>query len=225
MSIFSKNKQKKRILNAAIVDLRNYTAAALDNIGLINAATVLIPINPSPDVIESYSNIKVKNIANELSVDKDALISEISGITIIDENNYDPNIIYSTSGTVFIKKFDMDTPVRLITSGITLYEKGAKLQFIAISGIAYELGFVVEHTKTFGNSMEFDNRFIELLEDNTLIICGNSITFSPDVEEETLLNKNIHFAAGNTIKCSKKIKSVIQTKSTLARKLSIYDEK
>lgn len=224
MSIFSKNKEKKNIINSAVVDLRNYTADALDNIKIINAATVLISANPEPDMIEAYSNIKVKNIANEVSVNADVTVSEFSGITVLDKNNYSQDTIFLTSGIILVKKCDAEESVKLITSGVTLYEKGAKVNFISTSGISHELDFEAEHTKTYAHNTEFDNRFIELLEDNTVILCGGSISFAEDVEEQTLLSKNIHFAAGQSITCSKKIKSAVQMKSTLGRKLSVYEK-
>ena len=64
MSLFKKKnpENKKNEINAASVDLRNYTANALREIDRINAAVIIIPKNPDNELIEAYASIDRKSV-------------------------------------------------------------------------------------------------------------------------------------------------------------------
>ena len=219
MSLFKKKnpENKKNEINAASVDLRNYTANALREIDRINAAVIIISKNPDSELIEAYASIKEKNFAEELTlVDKESLIN-MSGIKTISNNLEDENGIYVVSGITIIK--GLTKPIRMIASGITVMDKDSKVNFISKSGITAEVNFSISEAKIFSKDIELDNRFIELLPDCSVVLGCGDIVFNKDVTEESIISKNIYFIAAKNIECSKKIRSAVMAKSLITNKI------
>ncbi len=210
MSLFKKKnpENKKNEINAASVDLRNYTANALREIDRINAAVIIIPKNPDSELIEAYASIKEKNFAEELTLDDNESLINMSGIKTISNNLEDENGIYVVSGITIIK--GLTKPIRMIVNGITVMDKDSKVNFISKSGITAEVNFSISEAKIFSKDIELDNRFIELLPD---------IVFNKDVTEESIISKNIYFIAAKNIECSKKIRSAVMAKSLITNKI------
>lgn len=219
MSLFRKKnpENKKNVINAASIDLRSYTANALREIDEINAADVILPKNPDSEFIEAYAAIKQKNIADELVLNEDEYLIEMSGIKTISNNLEDENGIYSVSGITVIK--GLTNPIRMIASGITVIDKDSRVNFISKSGITAEVNFAISEAKIFSKDVELDNRFIELLPDGSVILGSNDIIFNKDVTEESIISKNIYFIAAKNIECSKKIRSAVMAKSLVANKI------
>lgn len=212
MSLFKKNE-----INAASIDLRNYTANALREIDRINAAVIIIPKNPDSELIEAYASIKEKNFAEELTLDDNESLINMSGIKTISNNLEDENGIYVVSGITIIK--GLTKPIRMIASGITVMDKDSKVNFISKSGITAEVNFSISEAKIFSKDIERDNRFIELLPDCSVVLGCGDIVFNKDVTEESIISKNIYFIAAKNIECSKKIRSAVMAKSLITNKI------
>lgn len=219
MSLFKKKnpENKKNEINAANVDLRNYTANALREIDRINAAVIIIPKNPDNELIEAYASIKEKNFAEELTLDDNESLINMSGIKTISNNLEDENGIYVISGITIIK--GLTKPIRMIASGITVMDKDSKVNFISKSGITAEVNFSISEAKIFSKDIELDNRFIELLPDCSVVLGCGDIVFNKDVTEESIISKNIYFIAVKNIECSKKIRSAVMAKSLITNKI------
>ncbi len=219
MSLFKKKnpENKKNEINAASVDLRNYTANALREIDRINAAVIIIPKNPDSELIEAYASIKEKNFAEELTLDDNESLINMSGIKTISNNLEDENGIYVVSGITIIK--GLTKPIRMIVSGITVMDKDSKVNFISKSGITAEVNFSISEAKIFSKDIELDNRFIELLPDCSVVLGCGDIVFNKDVTEESIISKNIYFIAAKNIECSKKIRSAVMAKSLITNKI------
>lgn len=219
MSLFKKKnpENKKNEINAANVDLRNYTANALREIDRINAAVIIIPKNPDNELIEAYASIKEKNFAEELTLDDNESLINMSGIKTISNNLEDENGIYVVSGITIIK--GLTKPIRMIASGITVMDKDSKVNFISKSGITAEVNFSISEAKIFSKDIELDNRFIELLPDCSVVLGCGDIVFNKDVTEESIISKNIYFIAAKNIECSKKIRSAVMAKSLITNKI------
>jgi hypothetical protein len=218
MSLIRKKGSNKTVINVAILDLRNYTPSALGKINMINCATVILPTNPTDEFMEAYAGIKVKNIATTISLDKEVKISFLDGIDDLQKNNVDNNTVYIVSGVTAIRIPYSEKPLRVISSGVVIYEKDANVDFIYQSGVAVSVDFTIEHIKSFPNKATIDNNFIEILKENTVVLCGNKLTFANDVNADTLLSKNLFFVSGNEIISSKEIYSVIQSISTVGNR-------
>ncbi|MDE5973889.1 MAG: hypothetical protein K2G73_04375 [Eubacterium sp.] len=219
MSLFKKKtpEKKENEINAANVDLRNYTPNALKEIERINAAVVILPKNPDNELIEAYAAIKEKNFAVELVLDEDEYLIEMSGIKTISNNLEDENGIYDVSGITVIK--GLTKPIRMIASGITVIDKDSRVNFISKSGITAEVNFTISEAKIFSKDIELDNRFIELLPDCSVVVGSGDIIFNKDVVEESIIGKSIYFIACKNIECSKKIRSAVMAKSLVANKI------
>lgn len=221
MSLFrNKNKStenKKNEINAAVIDLRSYSANALREIDIINSAVVIMPKNPDNEFIEAYTAIKEKNIAQEITLDENEQLINMSGIKTISDNVTDENGVYDVSGITVIK--GLTKPIKMIASGITVIDKGSNVSFITKSGITANVDFSITDAKIFSKDVELDNRFIELMPDCSVIVCSGDIIFNKDVCEESILGKNICFITGKNIECSKKIRSAVITKSIVTNKI------
>lgn len=218
----NENSEKSSVMNVATADFRSYTPSALDSIKHLNAATVLLPKNPTAEFTESYARIK-KNVATELYIDGDVQVSTVNGVSVIDETVSESNNLYFINGMAFIKKHASDKPISIITNGVAVWEKGTKINLLTTNGIVAELEFEAEHIKTFPARCEFDKEFIEMLKDNTVVLCGGRVIFEKDVTSKSLLEKNIHFAVGGRISCDKSIRSAVQMVCTAGGKIA--DEK
>lgn len=221
MSLFrNKNKNtenKKNIINAATIDLRSYTANALREIDEINAAVVIMPKNPDGEFIEAYAAIKEKNISEEIMLDENEHLTDMSGINIISDNIVDENGIYVVSGINVIKS--LTKPIKMIASGITITDSISNVSFISISGKTANVDFAISNAKIFTRDVKLDNRFIELMPDCSVVVCSCDIIFNKDVCEETILSKNICFFTSANIECSKNIRSAVMTKSIVTNKI------
>lgn len=216
------NSEKSSVMNVATVDFRSYTPQALEGIKLLNAATVFLPKNPTPEFTESYARIR-KNVATELYIDGDVQISTVNGVSVIDETASENNNIYFINGVALIKKQVSDNPISIMTNGVTIWEKGTKINSLSNNGIVAEIEFKAEHIKFFPARCEFDKEFIEMLKENTVVLCGGRVIFEKDVTSKSLLEKNIYFAVGGRISCDKSIKSAVQMVCTAGGKIA--DEK
>lgn len=76
MSLFRKKNAEaqdadryKNMFNTPLLDLRHYSPAALKNIKMLNAATVILPEKPYEALMEAYGSIPIKNVADEIFTD------------------------------------------------------------------------------------------------------------------------------------------------------------
>ena len=83
------------------------------------------------------------------------------------------------------------------------------------------MDFDEDKMKFFSNEVEVDADFIRNLEIGTLVAAGNTMTISAEVTEETIINNDIKFFAGNTIKCSAEIKGCIQARSVVGNRIEV----
>ena len=178
---------------------------------------IIIPKNPDSELIEAYASIKEKNFAEELTLDDNESLINMSGIKTISNNLEDENGIYVVSGITIIK--GLTKPIRMIVSGITVMDKDSKVNFISKSGITAEVNFSISEAKIFSKDIELDNRFIELLPDCSVVLGCGDIVFNKDVTEESIISKNIYFIAAKNIECSKKIRSAVMAKSLITNKI------
>ena len=75
-------KKKQSIEAQAVVDLREYTPQALNNIKSIEAfALLILPENPSSEFIEAFSKIKLDAVGFTLNLANDKKIAMFNGVT------------------------------------------------------------------------------------------------------------------------------------------------
>lgn len=209
----------KKTVNAAMLDLRDYTPQALEKIRFINAAIIILPEEAEPEFYTAYAGIRI-NAATTLRLPKNKQFTNLNGLTEI--NHYTENIVQS-NGVLIIYKIETDTPIDIISNGILVYDPETKINFINDNGVAIKSPFEIEHLKGFSNKTSLNSQFFESLDDNTVIASGNSITIESDVEVSLLKARKIFIAAGNKIECSKKIIGYIQTISAVGNKIEAYD--
>lgn len=211
----------KKTINSSTLDLRSYTAESLKKIRFINASIIILPENAAPEFYTAYANIKI-NAAATLRLPDNKQISMHNGMAEI--NHYTDDIIM-TNGIAIIHKIECDEPIKLFSNGVIIYDPDTKINVIHDNGVTIKAPFSLENVKSFSNKVSLNSQFFESLDNNTIIVCGNSIKIEEDVEVSLLKSKTIFIAAGNKIECSEKIIGYIQTISAVGNKIEAYDQR
>lgn len=219
MSLFN---PKRKIINTATADLRNYTATALKQIKIINAATIILPENPDYDFMEAYGNITL-NTAQQIYLSANRKIIDSNGILEITESNSNSDDIINSNGIVLVHSFESEKPIDIISNGIVVFSKKANVNIIFSNGVSVSIPFEINDTKMFPNKANIGMQFFENIKERTVICCGNELRIDDDVDLETLKQKEIFIASGNSIKCSSDIIGYVQTISIVGNKISSYD--
>ena len=217
--------KRKQVINAqAVLDLRDYTPEALKGIKSINAVAVLIlPENPAPEFMEIFSKIPLNAVACQFSVAKERKIVTINGVKNSSDISLPDNCFAILNGIIILGSTIKGENIEYALNGIVLKKKGIQneAKCVAENGIVYEMDFDEDKMKFFSNEVEVDADFIRNLEIGTLVAAGNTMTISAEVTEETIINNDIKFFAGNTIKCSAEIKGCIQARSVVGNRIEV----
>lgn len=217
--------KRKQVISArSVLDLRDYTPEALKGIKRIEAvATLILPENPTPEFIEAFSKIHLDAVGSQFNVAKGRKIVVINGIKQDTDISLPDNSFAVLNGIFLIGSGLKGNNIEFAVNGILLKKKGIQddAKCLAENGIVYELDFDEDKIKFFSNEVEVDSSFIRNLEPGTLVAAGNSITISADVTEEMLINNDIKFFAGNTIKCNKEIMGYVKANSVAGNKIKV----
>lgn len=215
--------KRKQVINAqSVVDLRDFTPKALEEIKSINAvAIVILPENPTSEFIEAYSKIHLNAVAMTLNLANDKKIAMFNGVTSLSSISLADNTVGVFNGIVIMGRAIENNNAQYIVNGIMLKKIGLQnnSQCLMENGLIFEMDFDENKVKLFTNKIEIDASFIRNVQDGTLIASGDTITLSNDITEEIIVEKNIQFFAGNSIKCSKNIKGCVQARSCVGNKI------
>ena len=217
-------KKKQAISAQAVVDLRDYTPQALNNINSIEAVSLLIlPEKPSSEFIEAFSKINLEAIGFKLNLPSDKKIAMFNGVTSLSSIKLADNTVGVFNGIVIVGKMIENENAQYIANGIVLKKIGLQNngQCLMENGLIFEMDFDENKVKLFSNKIEIDASFIRNVQDGTLIAAGNTIIFNDDVTEEIIVEKNLQFFAGNGIKCGKNIKGCVQSRSCVGNKIVV----
>lgn len=216
--------RKKGIHAQSVVDLRDYTPQALNNIKVIEAVALLIlPENPSNEFIEAFSKIELSAVGFKLNLPSDKRLAMFNGVTSLSSVKLADNTVGVFNGITIVGRILENENAQYIANGIVLKKIGLqnKSQCLIENGMIFEMDFDENKVKLFSNKVEIDASFIRNIQEGTLIAAGDTITFNNDVTEEIIVEKNLQFFAGNTIKCNKDIKGCVQARSCVGRKIVI----
>lgn len=212
----------KAVINTRRADLRLYTADALRRIKAINAGTVILPKEATPDFMEAYSEI-TKNIGSEKYLGKNDKIVSINGISEFDCRNADSESLYEISGISALTHCNTDSPANIILSGVSVYESDNNISFSDVSGLSTAVNFKIENVVIFSKDGTINKQFIEDITDNTVVMCGKDLTLNFDIDRESLKSKSIYFIAGKDIICPKEIIGTVQTMATAGKEITEDD--
>ncbi len=220
MSLFNNNTSKRKtLINTGRADLRMYTAEALQRIRAINAGVILLPKEASPEFMAAYGAIS-KNAGCERYLSKDDDIISISGVTEFNCQTAKSNAFYDVSGISVLTHCKTENPVKILLSGICIYEKDNNIQFEDCSGISSSVDFEIEHVIIFSKDAKIGNKFLNEVKDKTVVLCGKDLIFESDVDEKMFKNRNLYFLAGKSIICSKNIIGIIQTVASAGKEIA-----
>lgn len=218
MSLFKRKSKEndnaltKNMLNIPILDLRSYSADGLKNVKILNAAVVVLPKEPTGDIMSAYGSISRKNVATEICAENDAQVHTLNGVFEVDCTHCREHDIYIVNGMAAVKN-SADCAVNLIVNGIAVYENGANINFINRNGKTCAVDYEIKSVKILTDKASVDKAFVENIADGTVVLCGNMLTLEVDITPDILKGRKLFFAAGSTIKCAKRTLSIIQTMS------------
>ncbi len=103
MALFKrKNKEDgqkfKSLLNTPRLDLRHSIPSAISKVKALNAALVILPKEPSEELMAAYGSIPRKNVATELYLEKDEELREINGCSVIECMPGSDKTVYMING-------------------------------------------------------------------------------------------------------------------------------
>lgn len=217
-------KKKQAIHAQSVVDLRDYTPQALNNIKVIEAVALLIlPENPSNEFIEAFSKIQLDAVGFRLNLPSDKKVVMFNGVTSLSSVKLADNTVGVFNGIVIIGQMLENENAQYIVNGIVLKKIGLQnsSQCLMENGLIFEMDFDENKVKLFSNKIEIDASFIRNVQDGTLIAAGDTILFNNDITEEMIVKKNVQFFAGNKIKCNKDIKGCVQARSCVGNKIVV----
>lgn len=218
-------KRKTAISALSTLDLRRYTPEALGQIKSIRAvALILLPENPDPEFVSAYAQIKKGAIARELNLSVDTAILSGNGLTVLNNNSVVQNSIYITNGMLLAGMIDKEKNISVIVNGMVIVKKGSAVYPISVNGEFIETDFDENKVKTFSNELKIDQSFIRCTEKGVFLIVGNRLIIDKDVTEDAIIEKDIRFAAGNLIVCSKELFGCIQNRANVGNKIITHEE-
>lgn len=225
MALFKrKNKEDgqkfKSLLNTPRLDLRHSIPSAIAKVKALNAALVILPKEPSEELMAAYGSIPRKNVATELYLEKDEELRDINGCSVIECMPGSDKTVYMINGIGVFLNHTQGTP-RVVGNGVFVCSKGTKVDILSANGLTVQLDFEIENTKLFPGAISLDRSFFENIKENTVVACGGVMTVELDVTPEVLQGRNLFLAAGGKIKCSKRLLGVLQTMSVAGGKYEI----
>lgn len=219
--------RKQTIRAQTLLDLRDYTPRALENIKAIEAVAVLIlPENPTSEYIEAFSKIKLNAVAFQRNLAKDKKVVTVNGIKLDKDVSLPDNCFAVLNGIYILSKPIKGTNIEYCINGILLKKKGIMndAKCVSENGIVYEMDFDDNKVKFFSGKIDIDKNFIRNIEVGTLVVVGDSLTISDDVTEEDIADNDVKFFVGNSIICNNNIKGCIQARSIFGNKIIVKDK-
>ncbi len=220
IEMFEFLKSNKTINAVSMLDLRNYTPESLKKIKKINAAGIIIlPENPSPEFMESFSNITIKASGSIISLPMDRKLVNYGGIQEIKNLKTEKNTCAYLHGIIVLSS--TENKPDCMFGGIVIKNKDADVNLIGgASGLVFETEFDANKVKIFTNTVVIDTDFIRNIEKDTFIVCGNCLEIAKDVDEEQIVEKNLKFFAGNTVECNKKILGCVRARAMVGNEIT-----
>lgn len=210
----------KSVLNTPQLDLRHSIPSAIAKVKTLNAALVILPKEPSEELMAAYGAIPRKNVATELYLERDAELKAVNGCSVIECMPGSDKIVYELNGIGVVLNHTEETP-RIVINGVLIFSKGTKVDVLSANGLTAQPDFEIENTKLFPGTVSLDRSFFENIKENTVVACGRVMAIELDVTPEVLQGRNLFLAAGGEIKCSKRLLGVLQTMSVAGGKYEI----
>lgn len=196
-------------VNTPMLDLRKYTPEALKKIQKLNCAILITPVSAAPELIAAYAQIPQKNIAAEISTDKE--ICFVNGSSVLDGKTCRSDAFYIINGICVIKN-GTQFAAEIVVNGKVVYDNGCAAFFRLVNGKKVVVDFNIEHTLDLGKKAELNADLIRNLKENTVITVEDEAQFSADITPDMLRGKNLFFVAAE-IKCPEQLVSVLQLMS------------
>lgn len=213
--------RKKVIQAVGTVDLRNYSAAALGMIKTIRAVgMVILPKDASEEFMEAYGRITLRSVGNVFTLDKETVICELNGFSVLTEETANSNSIYIVNGFAFVHSLSPDVCPQLIVNGFLLKDKSSSVNLLSINGRVVER-HDLSKIKIMPSNVKLDASLLDNLEKDCVLLASNNINIDDYISEDMLKEKNIQFIAGNKILCHKSIYGYIAAHSDVGNKIEM----
>lgn len=211
---------RKTIRNQIMLDIRCYSAEALKKIKCIqNVITLILPKDASNEYLSAYAGIKKNRVVNVVNLDVNEQISTVNGGMILTGEVVPEDRVLVLNGSLIVHSFPKDFKFRFIINGSAVVQKGIEIDALSVNGSILTADFNSETAKIYGNMITVDSQYIENIQKGTNIVAGNMIEIDSQVSEDEIIEKDVYFIAGNSIKCDKKIVGCVKARSTVGNSI------
>ena len=215
------NERTKKLMaiikNEALVDLTQYSAAALSKIStMTNVALVLLSAGAPEEYYEAYAQIKKTNIASTIQIPVGKIVKQVNGTMVITAQEVPENAVVISNGITVLKGFDdYKGDSSFYVSGFLVKSKNCAAKIHACNGITMMMPDDDFECNIWGDSVTVDEDMLRHLKDKTLIVCGNKLFLDESVSEKLIEEKDIRFLSGYKIIAPKKIIGCVKARSTV----------
>lgn len=213
--------RKKVIQAVGTLDLRSYSAAAVGMIKKIRSVgMVILPKDASEEFMEAYGQIDFQAVGSVLTLDKEDMICELNGFSVLTGDTVKENTIYVVNGFAVVHSLTSDLVPRFVVNGFVLKEKNSSAEFLSVNGKIMEAEDLSK-AKIMPDILKLDTSVLNNLETGSVLVISNNLIVDDYVSEELLKEKNIHFIVGNKILCNKSVYGYIAAHSDVGNKIEM----
>lgn len=212
------------IENVPIYDLRTIKTADEARVisELREVPVVIMPESREPSLMRALRDIDIREAAYILSLDDKTVVKSINGICELTHNNFhDRKSSYIINGVCFLHGLDGTESGDIIVNGMLIIAENdrdkMKLNIPFVNGKTEYVD--AERVLSFENNLYITLEFLKYIKPKALIIAGNKIEISPDVNIEDLEQKGVTLLATNKIGCKKAMMPYIQARAIYGNKV------
>ncbi|MDD4796371.1 MAG: hypothetical protein PHO66_01220 [Eubacteriales bacterium] len=216
-----------QIQNMPVCDLRNIRsieeAQAIS--GIRNVALLILPQDAPPAVNAALLAVPKENIAAIVSLDADAAVNMVNGVHELRDSDFGAagETMLLVNGICIGRRLSANVRGKIIVNGIVLlheqFKAGGDIEFLMVNGLTRYVDF--DDVKTFPNTLDINDEFLEYLPENTVVTVGNTATFDDTVTVDMLRDKKVFFIVGNTIVCPPALMAYLKATATYGNELRL----
>ena len=207
--------------NMPIADLRTVTtveaAQAIEE--MHNIALLILPEDAAPEVMNAIHAIPKKNVANVLTLPRDAKVNQMNGQSELTPAILKQNCVLVLNGQTVVTEVCEECNASIIVNGQLVYPKKCAVNLANCNGQA--MSFDYETYVGFNEDTTIDADMMELMEYKTFFLCNGDIRFTKDVSLDMLKEKLPCFLFNGDVACDKKIAAYLKLHSSINGDLKI----
>ena len=192
---------------------------------ICDIAQLILPSDASDEVMSAFASVPMEDIASILYIPKNAELSSINGVAVINAASKVERYI-NINGVAVVKNIAADAKVTININGFCLIDEPLKghpgIILSSVNGlVAY--GDLSIEPKFFQNKVHLDADTVRYMKNGQTIVVGNELSFDADIPVELLVEKELIFYVGNKLFCPKHLAGYLKANATVGNKFEIRE--